>query len=612
MNKNVESHFSVAPAHLNMRRSVFDRSHSLKTTFNAGKLIPFYLEQDVLPGDTFNMDFGATIRMSTNIHPTMDNCYLDTFFFFVPYRLVWTHWKEFCGENTDSYWTQTTEYTVPQLLTPLSGSFGQSSVADYLGLPTKVGNLSVSALPARAYALIYNEWFRDENLNTPCLIEKGDSDVTYSEDSYVSSASKGGALCPVAKYHDYFTSCLPQPQKNSDVLVPMNIQGAPLVSDFSGYGSSPDSTGNWTDSFVMPFYSRGISNPAVLQQSYLKQANYDVRNSGDTGTASVRSALFYKPNSFTSGQKIGSLLSAGVNLIESNYPVSPGVVGTLPGSDENKVVLFPYYADLTSAGSTINQLRMAFQMQKFYEKQALFGSRYTEVVRSMFGVISPDARLQRPEYLGGARIPINISQVVQTSSTDDTSPQANVAAYSLTNSRNNGYRYSSTEHGIILGVCCVRTDHNYQQGIPRGFLRKTKFDFYWPVFSQIGNMPVYNSQIYAQGSEAINSSTGVAYDDEVFGYQEAWASYRYPVTSNVTGQFRSNATGTLDSWHYADYYESMPTLSSAWIAETDVNINRTLAVSSSVADQFIADFYFKDIAYRVMPAYSIPGLIDHY
>lgn len=610
MNKNAESHFSVAPAHLGMRRSVFDRSHSLKTTFNAGKLIPFYLEQDVLPGDTFNMDFGATIRMSTNIHPTMDNCYLDTFFFFVPYRLVWTHWKEFCGENTDSYWTQTTEYTIPQLLTPLSGSFGQSSVADYLGLPTKVGNLSVSALPARAYALIYNEWFRDENLNTPCLIEKGDSDVTYSEDSYVSSASKGGALCPVAKYHDYFTSCLPQPQKNSDVLIPMSAQGAPLVSDFSGYGSAPNPTGDWLQSYAMPFYSKaGNSNDLV--QSYMR-AYQDSITYGDGTTGNMIYTSLRAPNTFSSlKMNQSSSLDFNASSVTSGI-VSPGLVGTLPGSTDNKVFLFPYYADLTSAGSTINQLRMAFQMQKFYEKQALFGSRYTEVVRSMFGVISPDARLQRPEYLGGARISINISQVVQTSSTDDTSPQANVAAYSLTNTRNNGYRYTSTEHGIILGVCCVRTDHNYQQGIPRGFLRKTKFDFYWPVFSQIGNQPVYNSQIYAQGSETIDANTGIAYDDEVFGYQEAWASYRYPVTSNVTGQFRSNATGTLDSWHYADYYENMPTLSSAWIAETDVNINRTLAVSSSVADQFIADFYFKDIAYRVMPAYSIPGLIDHY
>ena len=608
MNKNQESHFSVAPATLDMRRSVFDRSHSLKTTFNAGKLIPFYLEQDVLPGDSFKLDFGCTIRMSTNIHPTMDNCYLDTYFFFVPYRLVWAHWNEFCGEDTTGYWTQTTEYTIPQLKTPLNGSFGQGSVADYLGLPTKVSGLSVSALPARAYALIWNEWFRDENLCTPCIVSKGDSDSTYGESTYVNTASVGGDLCPVAKYHDYMTSCLPQPQKSSDVLIPLSGQGAPLRADFAGpLADEPSPIGSLP--YAMPWYYVNSSGNYV--QAFPESLTFQ-----GTGGISMGSMQFHRPTSGTSADELPDMThditgSGYSNSSSRPYAISPGVVGTYPDGSHG-VALFPYYADLTNSGATINQLRMAFQMQKFYEKQALFGSRYTEVVRSMFGVISPDARLQRPEYLGGARIPININQVVQTSSTDETSPQANLAAYSLTNSKSKGFRYSSTEHGIILGVCAVRTDHNYQQGIPRGFLRKTKFDFYWPVFSQIGNMPVYNSQIYAQGSGAINPNTGIAYDDEVFGYQEAWASYRYPTTSNVTGQFRSNATGTLDSWHYADYYESMPTLTSDWIAETDVNINRTLAVSSSVADQFIADFYFKDIAYRVMPAYSIPGLIDHY
>ena len=249
MNPNQESHFSVAPASLDMRRSVFDRSHDLKTTFNAGKLIPFYLEQDVLPGDTFNLDFACTVRMSTNIHPTMDNCYLDTYFFFVPNRLVWTHWKEFCGENTAGYWTQPTEYTVPQLTigvgSTLSG-FEQGSVADYMGLPTKVKGLSVSALPFRAYALIYNEWFRDENLCSPCLNSTGDANVTYYNKnySYVNGAYRGGALCPVAKYHDYFTSCLPQPQKNADVLIPLSANGAPLVTDFNALSSStPESSG---------------------------------------------------------------------------------------------------------------------------------------------------------------------------------------------------------------------------------------------------------------------------------------------------------------------------------------------------------------------------------
>lgn len=607
MNRNVESHFALTPSTLDMKRSVFDKSFDLKTTFNAGKLVPIYVEPDVLPGDTFNLDFGALVRMSPNVHPTMDNCYLDVFFFFVPNRLVWEHWKEFCGENSDGFWIPNTEYSVPTLAVPGNSSyagFEQGSLADYMGLPTGKKGFRVNLLPFRAYALIWNEWFRDQNLQTPCIVPKVDNNANYAgmSNSYVSTAYRGGQLCPVNKYHDYFTSLLPGPMKGPDVMLPITNPLAPIhtlsysptsndahfcyPTEFSQLVKNNDT---WSP---QNFYLGGIDNvyPAQVPLDYVYGTPQQVTNTTE----------------YKSSDNPG-----GYPFMTSRTPFTLGHMSQIDSSGNVMRSLEGFYADVSEIGTTISALRTSFQVQKFYEKRALYGSRYTEIVRSFFGVTSPDARLQRPEYLGGARIPINISQVVQTSSTDSTSPQANVAAYSLTTSRDQGFRYSSTEHGMLFGLCCVRTEHTYQQGIPRGFLRTTVFDYYWPTFAAISNQPVYNKQIYLQGS-GVTDGDGNIVDNQTFGFSEAWADYRYANTANITGQFRSNAIGTLDSWHYADNYASLPTLTSDWIQETAVNIDRTLAVSSAVSDQFIASFHFGIQAYRVMPLYSVPGLVDHF
>lgn len=608
MNRNVESHFALTPSTLDMRRSVFDKSFKLLTTFNAGKLIPIYCEPDVLPGDTFNLDFGALVRMSPNVHPTMDNCYLDVFFFFVPNRIVWPHWKEFCGENSSGFWIPSTEYTVPYLSVPSNSSyngFEQGSVADYLGLPTKKKGIRVNHLPFRAYVSIFNEWFRDQNVQTPAGNNLTDSNNNYLgiDQSYVSSAYRGGQLCPVNKYHDYFTSLLPGVQKGPDVALPISQPLAPIHTQ----QYDPTKSGSL---MYQGLYPTQFSALAKNQDNAWYGVNFNLGNDANSSNVSSiakdYTAGVPQTTENTTTQDNFSYLGVGT-------PISLGSISSLNGDITKSVrYLDDFYADLSNIGTTISDLRTSFQIQKFYEKRALYGSRYTEIVRSFFGVTSPDGRLQRPEYLGGARIPINISQVVQTSSTDSTSPQANVAAYSLTTARDKGFRYSATEHGMFLGLCCVRQEHSYQQGIPRGFLRRTVFDYYWPTFSAISNQPVYNQQIYAQGSSVTDPNTGELVDNQVLGFSEAWADYRFANTSNVTGQFRSNATGTLDSWHYADNYASLPTLSSDFIQETDVNINRTLAVSSSVADQFIANFYFNISAYRVMPVYSVPGLVDHF
>lgn len=599
----------MAPSSLDMKRSAFDRSHNLKTTFNAGLLYPIYLEE-VLPGDTFNVDLSCVVRMTPNVHPPMDNCYLETFFFFVPNRLVWNHAKEFFGENSAGYWIQPSEYNIPfTYADDQKFTWPEKSLWDYMSFPTKVGG-GQSSLPGRAYALIFNEWFRDQDLQNPANVTKGDSDyeVTANDTDYVTGAEHYLALCPVNKFHDYFTSARPGPQKGVDVKIPVNG-----VSGLPGTGSVP--VKQFFDELGLPYgagFLAGNSDTQETGPEYLtqigigRQSNNTTMN--PTGVDYTKNILEQIP---LSGLR-SYTMESGLGRLAFSY--GPGNYINVPGikSTEADSTVWPLYVDLSSSAATINQLRTAFQVQRFLEIM-LNGSRYTEIVRNFFGVVSPDARLQRPEYLGGGRQIININQVVQTSSTDSTSPQANVAAYSLTLSRQNGFRQSFTEHGMILGLCCVRTDHTYQQGVERSWSRRTKWDFYFPVFANLGNQPILQKELLLTGDEYSTNPLvlGAIVDTSVFGYQEAWAEYRYK-QNRVTGQFRSNATGTLDSWHYADYYTSRPYLSSEWVSETPVNIDRTLAVSHSVADQFIADFHFRNIAYRVMPVYSIPGLADHH
>lgn len=563
MNRNTESHFSLNP-HVDISRSRFDRSAGVKTSFNVGDIVPFYLEE-VLPGDTFQVKSSMVVRMQTLLTPMMDNVYLDKYYFFVPNRLVWQHWKEFCGENTESAWIPETEYNIPQLVSPATDGWKVGSIADYFGIPTGVPGLSVNALPFRAYALIINEWFRDQNLQDPLVVPLDDSTVMgVNTGTFVTDVAKGGLPYIASKYHDYFTSCLPSPQKGPDVTIPVaqagnyNVVGngkALALSDGSVLGG----LGSWADANV---YS-GLYNTVA-------------RPLGSTSpTGKLDASAFGVP---TADQLGGNLENSGLIAVASG----------------------------NAQAATINQLRLAFQIQKFYEQQARGGSRYTEVVRSFFGVTSPDARLQRPEYLGGNRVPINVNQVIQQSGTESTgTPQGTVVGMSQTTDSHSDFMKSFTEHGFIVGVMVARYDHTYQQGLNRMWSRKDKFDYYWPVFANIGEQAVKNKEIFATGSAEGSK------DDEVFGYQEAWADYRYK-PSQVTGEMRSQYEQSLDVWHLADDYETLPTLSDSWIREDKTNVDRVLAVTSNVSNQLFADIYITNYATRPMPMYSVPGLIDHH
>ena len=566
MNRNTESHFANTPS-IGISRSKFDRSFTHKGTANTGDLFPIYCDCTIMPGDTIKMRSSQLIRMMTPITPVMDNCFADIYFFFVPYRLIWEHFKEFMGENTTEPWKQTVEYEIPQIVAPETG-WKKGDLMDYLGYPTKIGGYKGSALPPRAYALIYNEWFRDQNLKDPCYIYMGDSDTAGaskidlgSSYDYVTDTIKGAGLCKSAKFHDYFTSCLPEPQKGPSVAVPLG-QMAPIV-------------GGEVDDPTRPYATDMIGHPLAFEKS-------------TTGVDTI-----YRADDNT-------------KWLETNETIG-------------------MYTDLSSAiGATVNQLRQAFAIQKFYEKQALGGTRYIEMVKAHFSVTNPDFRMQRPEYLGGQRIVINMNQVVQTTPTgselsptytdpDNPSPatltwetapltpQGNTAAYSVTSGKQDDlFTHSFTEHGIMMGLCTIRTTHTYQQGLNAQYSKKKFTDFYFPVFANLGNQPVYEKEIYLQGTSD---------DDTVFGYQEAWATERY-FPDIVTGEMRSNYDQPLDVWHYADNYASEPNLSSEWIDETEVNVARTLAVQSH--DQFMFDLYFAPIYTRPMPLWSIPGLIDHH
>lgn len=575
MNRNSQAHFAETPT-LSIGRSKFNRSYTHKTTFNAGDLIPFYVEPTILPGDTVKMNTAQVVRMMTPITPVMDNAVLDTYFFFVPYRLIWEHFQEFMGENKTAPWAQNIEREVPQVSAP-TGGWTKGSIADFMGVPTKVDNFKLSALPFKAYALIWNEHFRDENLKNPCYISMGDSDIAGKDIldanyDYVTMTEAGAAPLKVAKNSDYFTRALPQAQKGPAVTVPLGTS-API-----NFAKAPGAADANQDPNLPGHAFAGIT---------INTTNHEFNFVGNDASPAV-------------------------------YPTQGKYWGLV--------------ADLeTAAAATINALRTSFQVQKFYERQAIGGTRYIELVRSHFSVTNPDYRLQRPEYLGGIRTPININQVVQTDATSqqlggkyvgepgsevwewsmsELSPQGNTAAYSLTAGNNKDlFCHSFTEHGVLMGLCCVRLQsHTYQQGLNRAFSAKKWSDFYWPEFANLGNMPIYNKEIYLQGNTVVDSDGNIV-DDQVFGYQEAWANYRY-MPDIVTGEMRSNYDQSLDVWHWADDYESLPYLGSDWIDEDKANFARTLAVQDH--DQFMGDFYFDAIYTRPMPLYSVPGLIDHH
>ncbi len=547
--RNMDSRFAINPQ-ISIDRSKFNRDSSVKTSFNVGDLIPFYIDE-VLPGDTFQVRTNLVARLQPLVTAPMDNLYLDTYYFFVPNRLVWDHWRELNGENTESAWIPQTEYQVPQITAP-AGGWSIGTIADYFGIPTGVAGLSVSALPFRAYSLIVNEWFRDQNLKDPLETPKGDATVQgVNTGNYITDCAKGGLPFKAAKLHDYFTSCLPAPQKGPDVTI--GLAGNMEIHTGSPFSVSGDAplTGVWNDGSFnarMPLYVGNTSS---------------------------------EPNTW----KVGTVSSAQNT-------------GALSGAFNFNNL----YADgSTGASVSINQLRTAFQLQKMYEKDARGGTRYQEMIKAHFGVSSPDARLQRPEYLGGERLPININQVIQMSGTTTESPQGTIAGQSVTSDSHGDFINSFTEHGFIIGLCVARYEHTYQQGLNRLWSKKSRTDFYLPVLANIGEQPVFNKEIYAQGTEK---------DNEVFGYQEAWADYRYK-PSIVTGEMRSNHDKSLDSWHFADDYDSQPFLSSAWIDEDKSPVDRCLAVQSSVSNQIFVDFFIQNETTRPMPVYSIPGLIDH-
>lgn len=553
MSRNAESRFSMLPQ-VSIGRSKFNRDSSVKTSFNVGDVIPFYVDE-VLPGDTMSVKTSKVVRLQTMLTPMMDNVYLDTYWYFVPNRLVWQHWREFCGENTQSAWAQQIEYEIPQLEAP-SGGWNAGTIADYMGIPIGVDGISVNALPIRAYALIMQEWFRDENLSDPLVIPVSDSTVTgVNSGNYITDVAKGGLPFKAAKYHDYFTSALPAPQKGPDVMIPVAAAG-----DLEVHAkATPFSV---TDDVPMSFKGKGETVTYSLQGSSTDQAS-----------------------------SVGTLV--------------------LPSSSIRQLIPNNLYAvsDGNATAATINQLRMAFQIQRLYEKDARGGTRYIEILKSHFGVTSPDARLQRPEYLGGNRIPLSVNQVLQQSETAST-PQGTPTGLSFTTDVHGDFSKSFVEHGYLIGLMVARYDHTYQQGIERFWRRKGRFDFYWPTLANIGEQGIYNSEIYVQGSSAVNPDTGNAYDDEIFGYQEAWADYRYK-PNRVSSEMRSDYAQSLDVWHLADDYASLPSLSDSWIREDKANVDRVLAVTSAVSNQVFADIFIQNSSVRPMPVYSVPGLIDH-
>ena len=538
MNRESETRFSMLPT-IEKPRSIFDRSNQVKTSFNNGNLIPIEVWNDVMPGDTISMTTSEIIRQTSALKtPVMDNAYLDIFFFFIPNRLCFDNWEKLMGANDDP-WTQTTTYTVPKLVAP-TGGWKKGTIADYFGIPTNVAGLEVDRMPFNAYCKIYNDYFRDENTQYALNMNTTSASINgVNTGTFVTDCCKGGLPAKANKFHDYFTSCLPYPQKHADVLLPL-----------------------------------GTSAPVTITAN----GNMILKNaSGSTGILNTVSSA-----SGGSETHLG-LWAQGALGSQDPLSYSSGITGT---------------TDLSQAtAATINQLYQAFALQKLYQADARGGTRYNEIIYSHFGVKSPDQRLQRAEYLGGQRLPLNKEQVEAT--TNGTNQNiGSLGAYSLTGGKDDSFTYSAQEYGILMCLACVRCEHSYQQGLNRMWSRTYKEDYYFPELANLGEQAVLNKEIYAQGTSK---------DEEVFGYQEAWADYRYK-PSRVSGQMRSNATGTLDTWHYGDNYNALPTLSPTWMEEPTANMDRTLAVTSATSDQFILDIYFDSKWTREMPLYSIPGL----
>lgn len=560
MNRNNERHFNQIPE-MKASRTRFNRDQTILTTFDSGKLIPFYVDE-VLPGDTFSVDTAAIIRMTTPKYPVMDDAFIDFYYFYCPNRILWDDFKQFMGEAEETAWMPTRTYKVPQIHVsndtnptyPMEGS-----ILDYMGVPTKVSkSFTINALPVRAYVMIWNEFFRDENVENAAVLKK-DSEITeYTEaigeadtiDEELKYARTGGRCLPVNKFHDYFTSCLPYPQRGPEVTLPMS--------------------GNAT-----VYYGNSRTGKPYTVTNLIDDLDWKAQVNN---TASITSSIW------RAGGELGNNDTLARAIVTAQTPEVGGI---------NLV------ADLSSVtAATINDIRKAVAVQQYYEALARGGSRYREQVQALWDVVISDKTVQVPEYLGGGRYHVNINQIVQTSGqqTNKDTPIGETGAMSVTPINESSFTKSFEEHGFVIGVCCVRHNHSYQQGLERFWSRTDRLDYYVPQFANIGEQPVKKKEIML---------TGDVSDEETFGYQEAWADYRMK-PNRVSGLMRSNATGTLDFWHYADNYSNVPTLSQEWMAEGKAEIARTLIVQDE--PQFFGAIRVANKTTRRMPLYSVPGL----
>lgn len=578
MDRNTELKFGAVDA-IDFARSTWKRSFTHKTTLNAGVLVPFLLDLDIIPGMTIKNTTSIVLRLQTPIYPTMDNMYADTYYFKCSKFWYWEHWRAMMGENQFGSWAQTVEYVEPKIKTSTTRKAEKNDLMTYFGVRMNTANLKYSKIAVNAYIDIWNQWFRDQNLQAPIEFDKTDADLTCD-----GTINTGCGLLPVSKFHDYFTSALPAPQKGNPITMPLGTKAVVKGSEET-FGIKVAGTGQ----------ALGLTNGGNEFYNYAGLAlsnnnNFTLKIDNNAGGNLPKNDPVNPAGTWTANDSLGVIKNGNLSgLIAPTRGIDLAAAGGL-------------YADLTTAtAATINAMRLAFQTQKILERDSRFGTRYRELLYAHFGVTASDEALMTPEYIGGKRQPVNIETVLQNSESA-TTPLGETGAFSVTNIYNEDFTKSFTKDDILMGLICIRTDHTYQQGLPRQLTREGRLDRYWPEFVKIGNQPIYNYEIFAQGTPT---------DNEVFGYKEAWQEY---ITKNnmVTGELNSEYAKSLDSWHYGDDYETLPVLSDEWIRETTKNIDRTITVQSSKANQFWADIYVEQTVTAPIMLDRAPGYIDHF